>query len=57
MDRWGKAVFRSASLADTWDGTIGGARASAGTYFYIIRYTPSCTQEAVELHGHVTLLR
>ncbi|MBV6404947.1 MAG: gliding motility-associated C-terminal domain-containing protein [Flavobacteriales bacterium] len=57
LDRWGTEVFRSTSLAVTWDGNNPDRKASEGTYFYIIRYTPSCQDTVVERRGHVTVLR
>jgi gliding motility-associated-like protein len=56
-DRWGTEVFRSSSLAVTWDGNNPDRKASEGTYFYVIRYTPSCDDTLKELRGHVTVLR
>ncbi|MBK6628648.1 MAG: gliding motility-associated C-terminal domain-containing protein [Flavobacteriales bacterium] len=56
-DRWGTEVFRSTSLAVTWDGNNPDRKASEGTYFYVIRYTPSCDDTLRELRGHVTVLR
>ncbi len=56
-DRWGTEVFRSSNLAVTWDGNNPDRKASEGSYFYIIRYTPSCEDGMKERRGHVTVLR
>ena len=37
-DRWGQKVFNSVNYdpANRWDGTSGGQKVPAGTYYYVI---------------------
>jgi len=35
--RWGQTVFRSIGYTTPWDGTFGGSRLPAATYYYIVR--------------------
>jgi gliding motility-associated-like protein len=36
FDRYGQQVFQSTGYARPWDGTFGGSKVPAGTYYYII---------------------
>ena len=55
MDRWGQEVFRTTTIAEGWDGTIGGKDAPMGTYTYYIKYR-SIEDVPVEERGTFTLL-
>ena len=39
FNRWGKKIFYSTNPDAPWDGTIDGAKAAAGVYYYLIRAT------------------
>jgi len=52
FDRYGKAVYRSKSIALPWDGTTGGKPVLAGTYYYILKLDNNKL-----LNGSVTVLR
>ena len=55
-DRWGRVVFHSTSMYQSWDGTEKGKPLPAGSYVYFIR---TYTMERVpkEFLGTVTILR
>ncbi len=50
-NRWGKKVWGTQNPTDCWDGQINGAKAAAGTYYYILEVGPN------EAHGSITLMR
>lgn len=57
-NRWGRKVFESENNGTFWDGTVnGGAKASDGVYFYIVKYRDICTDEDKMENGHVNLIR
>ena len=39
-NRWGHRLFTTPDLRRGWDGTVGGRRCAAGTYFWLVRYQP-----------------
>lgn len=58
-NRWGEALFESASVSIGWDGTFNGQPVSEGVYFWVIDYTEnnqSVMNHKVK-HGTITLLR
>lgn len=59
FDRWGRLMFHSEDLENTWDGTgIGGSACAESTYYYVVRYSFLGEPETLlEDKGHVTLLR
>lgn len=60
FNRWGKAVFEAGDISVKWDGTINGAPASAGTYYWVINYKSKSYQlkdKEVQLKGWVSLIR
>jgi gliding motility-associated-like protein len=52
-DRWGIEVFTTTDMRTGWDGRIGGASASEGTYFWVLEEQGS----GVSLRGTLLLLR
>lgn len=59
FDRWGEAIFSSASPQGSWDGLVNGTPAQDGVYVWTIRYKAVTDEGVVQerLTGHVTLLR
>jgi gliding motility-associated-like protein len=56
FNRWGKLVFKSSDISNSWDGKINGSPADDGTYFYIIRASGAVGEE-IKNQGYVTLFR
>lgn len=58
-DRSGRIVNRSNTLSNLWDGTLKGAEAPAGVYYYYIAFSLDSAERPlrVERTGSVTLLR
>ena len=56
-NRWGMEMFSHPNLGKLWDGRHDGNVVPEGTYFYIVKYRPSCQDEKVVKTGHVTVLR
>ncbi|PCI92999.1 MAG: hypothetical protein COB15_17070 [Flavobacteriales bacterium] len=52
FNRWGTKVYEGTDALAHWDG--GGNQ--SGTYFYILKYTDVCSDEAKVKKGYVTLL-
>lgn len=58
FDRWGKQIFYSQSVNDSWDGRIDGMDAPEGAYVYKVIFENPCTPAKDEiLTGTVTLYR
>jgi len=59
FDRWGGLVFTANDPSQSWDGTIAGKDAIAGTFIYLVRFTfQGCEQPVVvEDAGSILLLR
>ncbi len=58
FNRWGEVVFSSFSTSDSWDGTIGGKHADAGTYFYYIEAEATDSKvEKFQMKGDLALIR
>ncbi len=55
-DRWGLKLYQWDSITGGWDGTIKGATASEGTYFYIIKASAFDGKEYSE-HGAFQLVK
>ena len=55
-NQWGKKVYDSTDITKGWDGTIGSARASIGTYFYIIEARGTDGRQFKE-QGDINLVR
>ena len=55
MDRWGQEVFRTTTIAEGWDGKIGGKDAGMGVYTYYVKYR-SIEDVPIEERGNFTLL-
>ena len=55
MDRWGQEVFRTTTIAEGWDGKIGGKDARTGVYTYYVKYR-SIEDVPIEERGNFTLL-
>jgi gliding motility-associated-like protein len=57
-NRWGKIVFESDATTKAWDGKIDGKVADEAVYYYIVRYQSPCdTEEIIEEHGHLSIMR
>lgn len=57
-DRWGVPVFQSTDIREVWLGhTPTGRTCAAGSYFYVISYTNSITNQKETLKGFLELLR
>lgn len=57
FNRFGQEVFYAETLNRLWRGDKDGSALPDGTYFYVIRYRPSCAAEYTEMHGAVTVVR
>lgn len=56
-DRWGREVFYSNNVSDTWDGTDSlGARVADGVFYYVY-IAKGYDKKEYNYHGSVTLLR
>jgi gliding motility-associated-like protein len=59
FNRWGQLLYETDDPENGWNGKLNGARCSQGTYFYLIRFTTTCSsgleQEGIR-KGSVTLL-
>ncbi|TAE90443.1 MAG: PKD domain-containing protein, partial [Bacteroidetes bacterium] len=55
-DRWGKAVFESFDIHDSWDGTIAGKPAPNDVYVYLAEGKGRKNQQ-ITIKGNVTLIR
>lgn len=55
-NRWGRLVFHSSNVNDTWDGTWKGRYASVGAYVYVFRYQDPDGKWRIN-KGSVTLIR
>jgi gliding motility-associated-like protein len=56
FNRWGKLVFSSSDISNSWDGKINGSSADEGTYFYIIKASGSVGED-IKQQGYLTLFR
>jgi len=56
FDRWGKNVFKSYSIADSWNGQLEGGKAPEGVYTWIITYN-DINGKFYRYRGVVTLYR
>lgn len=56
-DRWGARLYTGRNTRQGWDGTNNGHTASAGVYFWTLRYKVLGTDEVFYQKGDVTLLR
>lgn len=56
-DRWGKQVFYTSDVDESWDGTYGGELAAQGTYVYKAVMTKAFDNTVYEEFGSVTLIR
>ncbi len=57
FDRWGKQIFESFDIQNSWDGTIRGKDAAAGVYSYKLWYNTGIRSESVTLYGEIYLVR
>jgi len=55
FNRWGKNVFTSNDVTNTWNGAINGDPQPGGVYYYWSRYNDGNT--TCERKGDLTLLR
>ena len=56
MNRWGEMIYKTNSIAASWDGTINGKPAPDGVYVYSVRYRAS-TGEQFEKQGTIAIIR
>ena len=58
-NRWGKKVFESNDVSNQWDGTIDGAKADEGVYYWMCSFTSSCSANdtPIQNKGFVHLFR
>ncbi|MBK7762451.1 MAG: gliding motility-associated C-terminal domain-containing protein [Bacteroidetes bacterium] len=56
-DRWGKNIFSTKSLQESWDGTYQGTKCDVDVYFYYLEYTCPFQKEKVIQKGDITLIR
>ena len=56
-NRWGLLIFESSDISNPWNGKINGSAADDGTYYYILKFTSSCSKAPTEDKGFVTLLK
>ncbi len=56
FNRWGKLVFSSSDINNSWDGKVNGSATDDGTYFYIIKASGS-TGDPIKKQGYVTVFR
>jgi gliding motility-associated-like protein len=56
FNRWGKLVFSSSDVMNSWDGKINGSPADEGTYFYMIKASGAVGGD-IKKQGYVSLFR
>jgi gliding motility-associated-like protein len=56
-DRWGVKMYESYSAGESWDGTIGGQEAVAGTYYFILHAVTQKTHTDYSKNGFLMLIR
>lgn len=57
FDRWGKNIFTTKNLGESWDGKYHGTDCDVDVYFYYLEYTCPFQKEKVIQKGDVTLMR
>ena len=57
FDRWGRQVYESHDIEQSWDGNVGGKQASEGVYYFTLRYRLRAKEEVVECTQPFTLVR
>jgi len=55
-NRWGRLVYKWSDPMKGWDGNIGGKKAAAGAYFYVIKAV-GADGKKYKLKGDINLLR
>ncbi|MEN9304571.1 MAG: hypothetical protein RL264_3000, partial [Bacteroidota bacterium] len=58
-NRWGELLFESFDHTKGWDGSFGteGLKVQDGTYIWKITFKKPETDDRIQLHGHVNLIR
>ena len=56
-NRWGSLVFESHDTQAGWDGYVGGRKAEAGTYLYVLQYKNRLSLEEASIGGEFLLMR
>lgn len=57
FNRWGNLIFESTGTDRSWDGTVNGETLAAGSYYYTLNYSISCSvNEDGNLDGQVQLI-
>jgi gliding motility-associated-like protein len=56
-DRWGKNVFTTNDLLQSWDGKLNGVDCELDVYFYYLEYSCSFQKQKVIQKGDITLIR
>lgn len=57
LNRWGREVYFTKDLADSWDGTIGGQKAPVDVYIYKVRVIGAGGEGRKEYVGRFSLVR
>ncbi|GBL35659.1 hypothetical protein EMGBS15_12540 [Filimonas sp.] len=57
FDRWGKNIFSTKNLNESWDGKYNGTDCDVDVYFYYLEYSCSFQTEKVIEKGDITLIR
>ena len=59
FNRWGELLFESNDHTKGWDGSLGttGQKVQDGVYIWKIKFKKPSTDDRIELHGHVSLIR
>jgi gliding motility-associated-like protein len=56
FNRWGEKIYETREIHSGWDGTMGGQKAPAGAYMYLLEYS-SAQGLAFNKKGTITLMR
>lgn len=57
FNRWGEEIWFTRDKDDSWDGTHNGSPAAEGSYFWLVSYKCSGSNQTFNQKGSVTLLR
>lgn len=57
FDRWGKLMWESKNINDSWDGTYKGNLVSAGVYVYKLHFYSKCSDKTIDNSGTILVIR
>jgi gliding motility-associated-like protein len=57
FDRWGKMMWESKNIDDSWDGKYKGSLVPAGVYVYRIYFYSACHDKKIETSGSILVIR